>query len=980
MNRIVPLIAAFALLVGSLPYHEQPVKQETPTVPTVPTPPTVVETKKDEFGTAVFDESIKIEDEMEQGHIIVNAHFTQKMKVLNSNGSATKTAITKQESDKYNLGFTNTLTLSSNVASKINDFGVHCAVLDGSTPTKSGDLVLLTFYARAKKQNTDVKAAIVAVNGTTLWNSAGKSDKAEYTYHIPTQWTKICLPVTVSGVVGGIRFYMGSKQSDVEIGGVTLEVTDGSVEQFLLPTGYFPCEPYTELLIDYSDNKHYIEKSVITRCHDVEIHGDYVYGIGNSTFYAVSTATQKVVGKVGGLGEVRQLALSEDGKTAVVTSRVDGAFIIAIDDPKSPKIVGRCDTLEYATGVDVANNFVYITNRIFGTEIIDISNRLEPVNVSILRTGEAQSVEVAGNLVFAGCWGERYVDIWDVSSPSVPKHVGKINTNGKGDGLTVYGNYLYVSTGHDESNQSAGNPLNVGYGMGNGMDIYDISDINNPVHMSTVRIDDHFYKRGEDFWTVKVSQDMSTGRIYAYFSNTCTGLYIYDVTDAKAPILLVTVDLTATADNSKSKYDSLVKSYGHSTVSSKNYFPFDTNERQNSPVGGFTVADGKIYIGGYNTGLAVLTTEDVGADIFHPECSYNGNKAPGKPDGTYYNLDLAALGKVGMTEIVHALPGGQVYGVDYKDGLLYAACGNQGIKILDESLKVIKEIEPRSDAIISEVVVYDNRLYTAEGLAGIAIYKISKDGLELEEISRYDSDYSVKFIRLSPDGNYVLCDYGSSRSGLVDFNNLKSPSLWSGQWNSHNALMYWRQISTTLINGRYLASFAGGRDAYWYDFGENPDSSNPRLMYHASSYSIGSFGGGIAGLTGKNSKYGIAIKGDKFYIFDPSQQDAKTNYSSVTGYSFLNPAGSPIVGNNLIGRNIQGKITIHGDLLFLTDRPYGYFYIFDISELDVDAKVFKIKYVKHLTFNGSPDVIRICGDKIVLPLGNQGILSFKYPR
>ncbi len=934
-----------------------------------------------QYSTSGGNENEGEDDETERTEeiMISNEYFINNASVVGTNGTVSKTSISADDAEKYGFNFTDTLTASCTRATGLSNFGLTCNVASDAVKTASGDTVRLTFYARAKNANTKVNAAIVSKNGAVLGNPKGvNNDKTEYTYYIPTQWTKIVLPIAVSGEVGGIKLTMGSLVSDVEFGGVLLEKMPADTDHFYLPAGYFLCEPYTRLVIDYSEDK-FIEKNKIQKCNDIEIHGDYLYAIGNGNLYIIDTKTNTVTGKVSGMGETRQLAINEDATTAVVTSRVDGAFVIALDDKTDPQIVGRCDTIEYATGVAMANDRCYITNRMFGTEIIDLSDRTLPKNIALVRTGEAQSCEIVGTTLYAGCWGERRVEVWDVSQPSEPVLLNKnIPANGKGDGLCVMGNYLYISTGHMDTYQSTKGTHNIGYGHGNGMDIYDISDIKNPVFLSTVRIDDHFYTNGQDFWTVKVAKNGD--KIYAYMVNTFNGVYIFDVTNPKAPVRLAAIELTVSKAKNSSKFTSLENAFGHNGESRKSYFPYDAYERQNSPIGGVAVADGKLYIGGVSVGIAEIDTADVG-NILFAENRETGNAVPEADEGTFYDIDFEALKNAGFSDICYNLPGGQVYSVDEKDGLIYASCGNQGIKILDSSLEVIKEFPARSDAIVSEAVVRGNRLYTAEGLAGVAIYEISDDGLGLREISRYisayspghSSIYSVKFLRLSPDGNFVLCDSGSANCEIVDFTDLSAPVRWNGEGSTSDngrfhgsGLMYYRHLCTALVGNRYLCGYGYGRNTYWFDFGDDPENSEPRLMYMNPKSGLG-MSGGFTSLGGKNSNYAIGVTAGKFFVFDPGKTDASTDYTQLPHYSFVgNPSST----------DVEGKPTVFGDIMLINGRIKGETWIADISKLDVDAGVFDVEILAHFKFSGNPDLGKVFGTRIVYPLGNQGVLSF----
>jgi hypothetical protein len=67
---------------------------------------------------------------------------------------------------------------------------------------------------------------------------------------------------------------------------------------------------------------------------------------------------------------------------------------------------------------------------------------------------------------------------------------------------------------------------------------------------------------------------------------------------------------------------------------------------------------------------------------------------------------------------------------------------------------------------------------------------------------------------------------------------------------------------------------------------------------------------------------------------------------------------------------------MYGDLMLLNERCLGNVYICDMSELDIDNGKYNISVIGHYNFKGNPDIARVCGDRIVYPLGNQGILSF----
>lgn len=88
----------------------------------------------------------------------------------------------------------------------------------------------------------------------------------------------------------------------------------------------------------------------------LEISGGKLYALednGLSVYDISEPKSPRLLGSVGGMGNVRQLKVS--GKTAFVTSRQCGLWSVDVSDPSSPKILSHFDTAEMATGLDVAD-------------------------------------------------------------------------------------------------------------------------------------------------------------------------------------------------------------------------------------------------------------------------------------------------------------------------------------------------------------------------------------------------------------------------------------------------------------------------------------------------------------------------------------------------------------------------------------------------------------------------------------------------
>jgi len=74
----------------------------------------------------------------------------------------------------------------------------------------------------------------------------------------------------------------------------------------------------------------------------VTIEGARAYAIGNRTLHVLDInkpGRPRPMGELSGLGRVRQIVV-DDG-FAYITSREDGLFIVAVSDPKNPKLASR---------------------------------------------------------------------------------------------------------------------------------------------------------------------------------------------------------------------------------------------------------------------------------------------------------------------------------------------------------------------------------------------------------------------------------------------------------------------------------------------------------------------------------------------------------------------------------------------------------------------------------------------------------------
>lgn len=722
---------------------------------------------------------------------------------------------------------------------------------------KSGDLVLLTLEVKAD--------SAVKTLGINFYQ--GGTEAADV-YYIPSQWTRIVLCSDPTSTPVGVKL---TAQEGIMLRSLTVtnkkKATPESLEYTL---GQFLLEDFESITLPESG-------AAAGRTTDLVKSGNYIYSIGSGKFTVTDVSdpnSPKVCGSISGLGNTRQIALLESGTDVMLTARGYGAYIIDAADPTAPRIRCTYDTLEMGTGICISGDFAYISNRQYGVEVVDVSDPDHPKFVRTISTGEVQSAQVFDGRLYCGLYGEHRVDVYDLTADESTK-LGEIPLSGRGDGMTLAKDgeriLLYAATGHHSQKKlSTTTPItDPRFGQGNGMDIIDVTDPNDPLWLSTVRVDGRFYHSSHDYWEAAVSEQ--DGHRYAHVVSTYNGVYIYNVDDPTAPIRVA--HITVPIPQKSANYG-LYKSNIRTLI-----FPFDKYKGIQSPVGAVVCEDGVVYMAGVLTDLHIVPMEQVGSELA-PQGQPVTIKESTKTND-YPSADLD----------------GQVHTVITDGKQLYAACGNGGIAVLDPNLQ-LRATYP-TQGTCYDVQLFAGTLYSAEGRAGLAAY----DAATMAELWRYAPEGKViKQVRLSPKGRFAVLHSGDTEASVVRLEDLCE--VYSRRTNSQ---MYHHNISSTLIGGRYLCFWAQGTNEVWLDFGEEDDRAAPlEVVEHVSRTYMA---GGVVDYKGK----ALNITSNGYLIYEPL-----TDPAAVTAVSF--------------GAGSTGKPTVSGDTLIVCHRIKGMVYFVDISD------------------------------------------------
>ena len=579
--------------------------------------------------------------------------------------------------------------------------------------------------------------------------------------------------------------------------------------------------------------------------------GDYLYTAANGKLAIFNIKDNplkpKLVRIVTGFRGGRQMI--RHGDYLFLTARNFGLWIIDIRNRENPTILPRFDSTELATGVAVSGNICFIAHRVYGVQLLDISDPLHPRHISTIRTQEAQTVFVQDHYAFMGDWASGYITIADVADPLAPQVISRTKLDGYGDGLDLAGNLCAASTGH-HSFKNGGSKTPEGFGHGHGVELIDISNPHSPTTLSVFKFP-QLYHLGNDFWTVRICDN------YAFAADTYNGFFALDITDRTAP-----------------------KPIGHALLPDAPRTDPKTRQKSLAPDCSTSVAlgDGCVYVTGASTGLFVVPM-------------------PGKS----HFVQSASKPLVAPTVVPQpTIPGFKVFDISdhvqvrraslYKDDIAFFACSHAGIKICrigDDNVDVIGT-QPITCAY--DVNVYGDRLYAAEGPDGIGIYDILPD-YSLREVSRYKSQPYADFpqiLHVYADGRIIAWHGRGGRLSFLDVSNLAAPKH---VFNFNKiGILYNDNLANRDINGIVPCNFGHGQG--WFDLnGDVPKvlttpTDNLRIDHNNNAFAA------------FNGKF-ISADFKKLDIFDPKTITTDEKPVAIP-LSQSEVRGQPTVDGNIV--------------------------------------------------------------------------------
>ncbi len=706
----------------------------------------------------------------------------------------------------------------------------------------------------------------------------------EHTYYVTGEWRDFYVPCT-KGKIDSIKITLKTPFQKIYLSDLNVMKYDPLLVDFhYIKNGSYSVDGIPSYVLNENDG------IGVGKTMDVVGDGEYLYSAGDEklTISTISDNGTKVVSTLEGIGNVRHLEI-RDTNHLVAASRETGVFIINITDKSNPYIESYYDSLETANDVCFSGNYMIVAGRYFGVEIVDITDVSHPVYITrIVNDKECFRCAVNGEYLFVSCWATGEVEIYDISTLNEPVLVNSISVTGRCAETFIDGNTAYIVSGYSNF-VNADEVGDAGYGTGNSLAIYDISDGKHPVWQSTIKTEGALYGNGYDDWSVQVSNG------YAYFTNSFGGMYIYNVQDVKKPVAVA--HIAVEIPNSSSNYIDF-------SQLAKTVFPFDPTEKLYSPIMGVHIDKNKIYFASsYNDvyEFAFNEAEPVTRVLQSAEFKLSEKKSV----ATHSNY-------------ISVLQDCDVYRLAKYNNNYIAATGD-GLLLLDEDLSVLGKYD--TDYPVKDVCITSAGVIVTAETKCVSVYILNgNEFVRTGVVQSQASNVNVSSLGVTGDGNFAVVQSSWTKYELVDLRDINNPSLLSqvveknGKTVSANSVtnvgnMYYRNIVTGTVDG--AVGIGGNTNMIWFE------SKNGSLCVRTSYPNV--LGAEINGnAVMQNGEEVLSIYYNGLVVYNPFDA-TETSLARLEPYYVSNV-------------RLKGKISIKDKILAVCNAPSGVIQIVNIGD------------------------------------------------
>jgi len=597
---------------------------------------------------------------------------------------------------------------------------------------------------------------------------------------------------------------------------------DGGLKVFNVSS---PSEPYLVGELEFID-----------RANDVVVGEDNIAYVAGATrgihVVDISDPSNPLeIGMVAVSGGCQTLCIA-DGYLFVAKG-LSGMAIYSLSEPTSPAYLGEYSTTSMIYEIEVEGGYAYAAADMNGLLVIDYSDPAEPTVVGqyVIPSLFVYSLSVSEDYCYLGA-GNQGVYIVDVSDPSSPEYVFRYYTPANFVRELVVGPpYAYLSTNKGLIVLNIANPTAVsqeGFNLRSrnyrrfyrfmnnlycaaefdGMDVLDITDPSDPVHISDFVLSVPFF-------------DISVWENYVFIASGGMGMQILDVFDPEEPVFL---GYYAIPEGSQALEIKVIGDWAFLVVDSLGLVKVDITDPYEP------------------TYVAMVGGRDARSIYFEGTKCYFTSGISG----------LKIINWMDMSVVGHLDMGIPSTGLTKIGDYLYASCDREGVWVFDVSDEASVEFvgsfdtEDRAYYIASDSTF----LYVAADDEGLQVFDVSDDPISPDNLGCFTTGGKARGLLTWRGGYIYLADNTGIfilRNTVLDVNGSPitpseySISAYPNPFNSSVTLCLRMQkpdrvnITVRNILGEEVAAiFDGELSAGTHSFCWEPESCAPSGLYLAT--------------------------------------------------------------------------------------------------------------------------------------------------